>query len=457
MAKLRHPHIVPVFAIGEGHGLAYLIMPRIVGEDLRARIAREGPLPAIEVHRISCELASALEAAHAAGVIHRDLKPDNVLLEGDEQRALLSDFGIARRTAEVGGALTMAGVLLGTPHYMSPEQAAGEPEIGPPSDIYSLGVVAYEMLTGRTPFRSDSVLGLLTQQLREDAPSPSDLRADCPPDLASVVSRCLVREPEERWESASALLGALTSGEAPAAQRGERGLPVAARRAHGVATTTEVDPRRRFRWAAALALGVSLSAFALDGMLDQQIDFAPFVAAAAILFVLLEYGLVIAALRVGDEARSATSSHSPLVQRAATERAVIVSIAARVASAERAELADVLPAVDRAVARAASLADRVEALDRAIAAARRRLERGPGLGDADVGGRELGSTIANREHRATREAESSRIALEAELEQCVAAIQEVRLVLGRDGAAAAEQCLDRLSEALPAPDRRARE
>src|SRR3954454_8567977 len=147
--RLSHPHIVPIHTVGEGHGLVYFVMGYVDGESVAARIRRRGRLPVEEVRRIMRESADALSAAHALSVIHRYIKPDNILLEGTRGRVMVTDFGIAKALSATSGAtLTGVGVAIGTPAFMSPEQAAGEREIDGRSDVYSLGIVAFQMLTG---------------------------------------------------------------------------------------------------------------------------------------------------------------------------------------------------------------------------------------------------------------------------------------------------------------------
>jgi serine/threonine-protein kinase len=209
-ARLSHPHIVPIHAVGEGNGLVYFVMAYVDGESLAARLKRRGRLPVEECRRIMKEVADALSAAHGLSVIHRDIKPDNILLEGTRGRVIVTDFGIAKAMSTGSGAtLTSAGVAIGTPQYMSPEQAAGEKEIDGRSDIYSLGIVAYQMLTGELPFVAPSVAGILMKQITEMPASIRDKRPDCPEDLALAVMRCLEKDPENRWPSADALRRAL--------------------------------------------------------------------------------------------------------------------------------------------------------------------------------------------------------------------------------------------------------
>ena len=211
-ARLSHPHIVPIHSVGEGEGLVYFVMGYVDGESVANRIRRRGQLPVEEARRIMMETADALSAAHALSVIHRDIKPDNILLEGTRGRVMVTDFGIAKALSSTSGAtLTGIGVAIGTPAFMSPEQAAGERDIDGRSDLYSLGVVTYQMLTGALPFTAPSVAGILMKQITEPAPDLRMKRPDTPEDLAAAVSRCLEKDPESRWASADALRRALES------------------------------------------------------------------------------------------------------------------------------------------------------------------------------------------------------------------------------------------------------
>jgi serine/threonine-protein kinase len=217
-ARVSHPHVVPIHSVGEGpDGLVYFVMAFVDGEPLSERLKRRGRLAPEEARRILMETADALGAAHALGVIHRDVKPDNILLEGSRGRVVVTDFGIAKALSSTSsGALTGTGVAIGTPHYMSPEQAAGDREIDGRSDLYSLGVVGFQMLVGELPFTAPTVPGLLMKHITEQAPLITDRRPDCPEDLAACVMRCLEKEPEARWPTADALRRALESRSAPA-------------------------------------------------------------------------------------------------------------------------------------------------------------------------------------------------------------------------------------------------
>ena len=211
-ARLQHPHIVPIHNVGEGAGLVYFVMGLVEGEPLSQRMKRRGPLPLEEVRRIMKETADALSAAHAVEIVHRDIKPDNILLEGTRGRVMVTDFGIAKALSGASGAtLTGAGVAIGTPSYMSPEQAAGEREIDGRSDIYSLGICAYQMATGKLPFKAPNVAGILMKQITEPAPLVTGARRDVPEDLSLAISRCLEKDPQNRWPTADGLRRALES------------------------------------------------------------------------------------------------------------------------------------------------------------------------------------------------------------------------------------------------------
>ena len=231
-ARLSHPHIVPIHSVGEGQGLVYFVMGYVDGESVAARIRRRGSLPVEEARRIMMETADALSAAHAMSVIHRDIKPDNILLEGTRGRVMVTDFGIAKALSATSGAtLTGIGVAIGTPAFMSPEQAAGERDIDGRSDLYSLGVVTYQMLTGALPFNAPSVAGILMKQITEPAPDLRIKRPDTPEDLAQAVGRCLEKDPESRWATADALRRALESR----TSAGQRGGGAAGRTVSGAA------------------------------------------------------------------------------------------------------------------------------------------------------------------------------------------------------------------------------
>src|SRR3990172_2814576 len=205
-AKLQHPHIVPLLTAGASGDLLYYIMPFIQGESLRAKLAREGELPVPEVLRILKDVLDALAHAHEQGVVHRDMKPDNVLLSG--KHALVTDFGVAKAVSESTGdhSLTSLGVALGTPTYMSPEQAAADPHVDHRADIYAVGAMAYEMLTGRPPFTGANVQAVLTAHITQ-APDPvTRYRETVPAALNELILRCLAKKAADRWQRADDLI-----------------------------------------------------------------------------------------------------------------------------------------------------------------------------------------------------------------------------------------------------------
>ncbi len=233
IARLRHPSIVAVHAAGTADGLLYYVMDEVEGESLRQRLTREGKLPVAEVARIIADLAAALDTAGRAGVVHRDVKPENVLLERGSGRALLADFGIARAMAAEGASSTGQGVAVGTPAYMSPEQAAGE-EVDSRSDLYGLGVVAYEMLAGQPPFQGSNRV-VVSKHIAERPVPIERHRNDCPRPLAAAVMRSLEKQPAERWQSGEELRQAVTGERAAPPRRVNRRTAVLAAAGIGLA------------------------------------------------------------------------------------------------------------------------------------------------------------------------------------------------------------------------------
>jgi serine/threonine protein kinase len=211
-AQLNHPHIVPIYDVGERDGIAYFVMAHVTGGNLATHLMREPRQPADEVRRILAELGDALAYAHLRGVIHRDIKPDNVLLDRLTGRVMVTDFGIAW-AMEAGARLTATGIAVGTPTYMSPEQAMGERALDGRSDIYSAGVLGYQMLTGRVPFEAANSMALLLKHVTERPRPISELRPDVPRGLREIIERAMSKAPEDRWPSASALRDALLSNE----------------------------------------------------------------------------------------------------------------------------------------------------------------------------------------------------------------------------------------------------
>jgi len=207
-ARLQHPHIVPLFGGGEAGGFLYYTMPLVEGESLRKRLQTPPQLPVVDALRLTREAAEALAYAHARGVVHRDIKPENILLS--DGHALVTDFGIARALEPAGGErLTSIGLVVGTPAYMSPEQAAGEPNVDGRSDIYSLGCVLYEMLVGEAPFSGSSVQAIISRRFTEHPPSVRAARASLSREIDSVTSKSLATQPDDRFATAAEFARAL--------------------------------------------------------------------------------------------------------------------------------------------------------------------------------------------------------------------------------------------------------
>ncbi len=236
-ARLNHPHILPLHDSGQAGELLYYVMPYVEGESLRQRLAREKQLPVEDALLIARNVASALDYAHRHGVVHRDIKPENVMLH--EGEALVTDFGIAKAISAAGGAnLTQTGVAVGTPTYMSPEQAAGDAEPDGRSDIYSLGCMLYEMLAGAPPFTGPTVQAVITRRFTEPAPLLRAVRATVPEVVEQAVARALARVPADRFATAAQFAQALVvhTGTTPP------GVTVAAQAAAPVSKSIAVLP-----------------------------------------------------------------------------------------------------------------------------------------------------------------------------------------------------------------------
>ena len=207
-AGLSHPNIVPIYSVDETGGIVYFVMGLVLGQSVASHLAVEGRWPADRTERVLREVADALAYAHSRGVVHRDIKPDNILIERDTGRSLVSDFGIAR-ASEGESRLTLTGIAVGTPAYMSPEQALGERELDGRSDLYSLGIVGYHMLTGEQPFRASSAAAMLVKHVSEIPARVRQKRPDVPAHLAVAIDRALAKRPEDRWANASEFRDAL--------------------------------------------------------------------------------------------------------------------------------------------------------------------------------------------------------------------------------------------------------
>ena len=293
-ASLSHPNIVPIYSVDERDGLVFFVMAFVDGENLGMRLHRENRLEPDETRRILKEVAEALAYAHERGVVHRDIKPDNILLcSDDDGRVMVTDFGIARAVTEGSDSrLTATGMAIGTPAYMSPEQSMGEREIDGRSDLYALGVVGYQMLSGELPFNAPSTPALLVKQISE-RPTPVDLhRPDAPPDLARAVMMLLEKEPANRFPTADALVTALDTGNVPELPQSSltyepnrfAGLPAAGRDSRAMPRTAEPEDD-------------SITAEEIVRWNDEKVrafrkKLAPFFAVSAVVTVLAIFGVL---------------------------------------------------------------------------------------------------------------------------------------------------------------------
>ncbi len=228
VAHLQHPHILPILAAGSKEGLLYYVMPYVEGESLRHRLTRERPLPVKDAVRILREIADALAFAHQHGVVHRDIKPENILLEGEH--AVLADFGVARAldSARSGAPLTETGLGVGTPGYMSPEQASGGKHIDARTDEYALAVVGYEMLAGVPLFSGSSAQAVLAAHLRDEPLPLRSVRKEVPVSLSDAIAKALAKDPDARFPTAAAFRDALEPAARAPSARGLRGAIAAA-------------------------------------------------------------------------------------------------------------------------------------------------------------------------------------------------------------------------------------
>jgi serine/threonine protein kinase len=206
IAKLEHPHILPVFDYGESDGIAYFVMRYMDAGTLKDKMVEGRPLPLHEIDRLFTQLAEALSYAHSRGVIHRDLKPANVLIDA-HGNVFLTDFGIAKLLESASPRLTQTDAIMGTPAYISPEQAQGQ-TVDQRSDIYSLGIILYEMVTGSVPFTAETPLAVLFKHISDPLPPPSVLKPDVPPEIEKVILRALAKDPRDRFATAAEFVAA---------------------------------------------------------------------------------------------------------------------------------------------------------------------------------------------------------------------------------------------------------
>ena len=306
VARLQHPHVVPLLNAGLAGELLWYSMPFVEGESLRARLQRSGELPVAEAARLLREVAEALEHAHSHGVVHRDIKPDNVLLS--DGHAVVTDFGVAKAVSESGGAggLTSVGLALGTPSYMAPEQATADPQTDERADIYALGAMAYEMLTGQPPFTGPNPQAVLAGHLTKAPAAVSGVRPAVPAALNAVIMRCLEKRPADRFQRARELIPHLDAYLTPSG--GTSAVPA------GVAPGPEsVATPHPVRVAILFALG-SLVVLSLVWWLTQRLGLPGWVLPVAILLLLIGLPIVLwATMQERQRALARVTGEHPVV------------------------------------------------------------------------------------------------------------------------------------------------
>jgi tRNA A-37 threonylcarbamoyl transferase component Bud32 len=373
-AKLVHSRIVALYDSGESDGQLYYVMPFVEGESLRNRMNREQQLPLDEALRITRDIANALAYAHDRGVVHRDIKPENVLLHHGD--AMVTDFGIARALAESSSqVLTLTGIVLGTPHYMSPEQAAGSSPIDGRSDVYSLGCVLYEMLAGHPPFSGKTTPEILARHALDPMPRLSAARPDVPELVETVLRKALAKSPAQRFGKITTFAAALDIDRI-SVHPYEKAVPVPTNKG------TDECARTLSRFRTVLGLAATLTA--ITAVVDLTILHAPVLLLGAILFVpaliahecgrlsrrgirlkAVMFGIPEASMQEADFGTFATN-----VEGAHKARAQIVSTFAALSHAEQTRLRPVVLAADRSVAAVTLTAKRLRSLEDQIAAER---------------------------------------------------------------------------------------
>lgn len=253
VAKLRHPNIVAVYSAGDADGLLYFVMELVPGESLRELLARDGALPPGRAEQILHELAMALDYAHANGIVHRDVKPENILLDRETGRAMLTDFGVAR-ALENAGNMTGTGTILGSPRYMSPEQATGESTLDGRSDLYSLALVGYEMFTGKPVVDSGNVAGMLVKHLTETPRPVQAVAKGVPEGSAVAIDRALAKDRAQRWSTGREMAEIIASGWTPTPGTGTVRASAAA--------SAFAAPQKRSKAPAGMIIGSAVAIFA---------------------------------------------------------------------------------------------------------------------------------------------------------------------------------------------------
>jgi hypothetical protein len=355
-AQVRHQNVLAVFDVGERGEIVWLTMPFVTGESLRARLDREKRIEPDEATRILSAAASGLHAAHRARLVHRDVKPDNILLDGAEQHVLIADFGVAAAAAEEGDRITTEGAVIGTPRYMSPEQAAGESVVDARADVYSLGVVGYEMVCGEPPFTAANAGALLAKHLTAPVPPLRSRVADCPSVLANAIERALEKDPADRWPTADAMRLALEG-------RGSTRISTAI-----TAESSAVRPA--VSRVALVGAAVTFASAVVWDIVQGVLLFSPLVAVGTALAI----GITLGAARVARSQRPAGDRAAATVRRVRRARALRTASRALLASmpkSERARFTGIDLALDQLLFEVEQLAESTGGsgdLDRAVLA-----------------------------------------------------------------------------------------
>jgi hypothetical protein len=331
-AQVRHPNVLAVFDVGQQGEIVWFTMPLVSGDSLRARLDREKRIEPDEATRILLASAAGLHAAHRAGLVHRDVKPDNILIDGPDRHILIADFGVAAAATGDSDRITTEGAVIGTPRYMSPEQAAGESVVDARADVYALGVVGYEMIAGEPPFTAANAGALLAKHLTAPVPPLRSKSADCPTTLANAIERALEKDPADRWPTAEAFRLALEGR--PSSRLSspvvDPGAPVS--RAVGMVPIV----------VALLAIGAA----ALVDSFTGTMLFSPLVGAAALIAFGLRYGAARAeaAQRPSHDRSAATARR---VRRARALRTASRALLASMPKAERSRFGSLDLALDQ--------------------------------------------------------------------------------------------------------------